>query len=63
VKRLVRKNRVAGRSTGLAIGLVFGVVIALMVAIVVMAWIKGGVTPAQMVEIPVDPASLATGGA
>jgi len=47
----------------LGFGLAIAVVIALIVAIVVVAWIKGGVQPAQMVEIPVDPAGLSTGGA
>lgn len=47
----------------LGFGLATGVLFALIVAIVVVAWIKGGAQPAQMVEIPVDPASLPTGGA
>ena len=34
-----------------------GAVIALAVSIVVVAWIKGGAQPAQMVEIPANPAS------
>jgi len=46
----------------LGFGLATGALIALIVAVVVVAWIKGGVQPAQMVEIPVDPASLPAGG-
>ncbi len=58
-KKPVRKTRMAK----LAIALACGFVIALMVAIVVVAWIKGGVQPGHMVEIPVNPASLPAGGA
>ncbi len=47
----------------LGFGLAIAVALALIVAIVGVAWIKGGVQGAQMVEIPVDPASLSTGGA
>ena len=39
------------------IGIALAVVIVLALAIVVVAWIKGGAQPAQMVEIPANPAS------
>ena len=47
----------------IGIALAAGLVIVLVLAIVVMAWIKGGVQPAQMVEIPVQAATGQAGGA
>jgi hypothetical protein len=44
-------------------GLAAGVVIVVALAIVVTAWVKGGVQPAQTVEIPVSPNSGTAGGA
>ncbi len=44
-------------------GLAAGAVIIAALAIAVAAWIKGGVRPAQMVEIPVSLATPAAGGA
>lgn len=40
-----------------------GVVLVLAMAIVVVAWIKGGVQPAQSVEVPVAVAPTPGGGA
>ena len=47
----------------IGIALAAGLVIVLVLAIVVMAWIKGGVQPAQTVEIPVQAATGQAGGA
>lgn len=48
---------------GIAVSIALAAVIVLALAIVVMAWIKGGVQPAQMVEIPVEASSAPAGGA
>ena len=47
----------------LGFSLAAGVVIVVVVAIAAAAWIRGGVQPAQMVEIPVNQSSLHAGGA
>jgi hypothetical protein len=47
----------------IGIALAAGLVIVVALAIVVVAWIKGGVQPAQMVEIPAQVATGHTGGA
>lgn len=45
------------------IGIALAAVIVLTLAIVVVAWIKGGVQPAQTVEIPVAASNGPAGGA
>lgn len=45
------------------IGIALAAVIVLALAIVVVAWIKGGVQPAQTVEIPVEASGAPAGGA
>lgn len=47
----------------IGIALAAGLVIVLALAIMVVAWIRGGVQPAQMVEIPVQIATPQAGGA
>jgi hypothetical protein len=49
---------------GLMLGLILAAAAAIGVAlaVVVVAWVKGGVQPAQTVEIPVDAATPGKGG-
>jgi hypothetical protein len=53
-----RRRRVKIGVVKLGFGLVVGAIVLVLVAIVTTAWVRGGVQPAQMVEIPVDPSSL-----
>jgi hypothetical protein len=47
----------------IGIALAAGLVIVAVATVVVVAWIKGGVQPAQTVEIPVQASTGQAGGA
>lgn len=56
-------ERTKRRLVKIGIALAAGLVIVLALAIMVVAWVRGGVQPAQMVEIPVQIATPQAGGA
>jgi hypothetical protein len=56
-------DRMKRRKVKIGFALAAGVVLVLAMAIVVVAWIKGGVQPAQSVEVPVAVAPTPGGGA
>jgi hypothetical protein len=59
--RKAADDRMKRRKVKIGFALAAGVIVVLAMAIVGMAWIKGGVQPAQTVEIPVQVASPGAG--
>jgi|GEM_PF-2480230 len=55
-------DRMKRRKVKIGFALAAGMVLVLVMTIVVVAWIKGGVQPAQTVEISVQVATPGAGG-